>query len=210
VEKKLAEYGFAAEWTPVVAAMVERVLATPLEQGGPKLQTVSLDRRINELEFYYPLAGLTPVGLRRVLAAQGYALESLHEEVEKLHFKFARGYMKGFIDLIFEADGRFYLVDYKSNWLGVEPKAYHAESLVRIMAQESYYLQYLIYSVALHRYLGLRLPDYDYERHFGAVYYLFLRGMDPHLGSAYGVYRDRPSRALVAALDAYFASGELA
>jgi exodeoxyribonuclease V beta subunit len=210
VERKLAEYGFAAEWTPVVAAMVERVLATPLEQGGPLLQTVSLDRRINELEFYYPLAGLTPVGLRRVLMAQGYAVESLHEEVEKLRFKFTRGYMKGFIDLVFEADGRFYLVDYKSNWLGVELTAYHAESLARIMAQESYYLQYLIYSVALHRYLGLRLPDYDYERHFGAVYYLFLRGMDPHLGSAYGVYRDRPSRALVAALDTYFATGRLA
>ncbi len=127
--------------------------------------------------------------------------------IENLEFSPLRGYMKGFIDLVFEADGRFYLVDYKSNWLGAEPAAYRRSRLDEAMARESYVLQYLIYIVALHRYLRLRLPDYDYERHFGGVFYLFLRGMDPALGSDCGVFRDRPSLALVEALDALMATG---
>jgi exodeoxyribonuclease V beta subunit len=117
--------------------------------------------------------------------------------------------MKGFMDLVFESDGRFYLVDYKSNWLGPEPEAYRRERLDEAMARESYLLQYLIYTVALHRYLRLRVPDYDYERHFGGVFYLFLRGMDPALGPACGVFHDRPAPALVAALDELMTTGSV-
>ena len=109
--------------------------------------------------------------------------------------------MKGFIDLVFEAEGRFYLVDYKSNWLGPELAAYQPDRLAEAMAREAYVLQYLIYTVALHRYLRLRVLDYDYERHFGGVFYLFLRGMDPARGRDCGVFHDQPTPALVTALD---------
>ena len=132
------------------------------------------------------------------------------EMIDNLEFSPLRGYMKGFIDLVFESGGRFYLVDYKSNWLGPEPAAYRPERLAEAMAREAYVLQYLIYTLALHRYLRLRVADYDYQRHFGGVYYLFLRGMDPALGSACGVFRDRPTPALVAALDELMASGTVA
>ena len=77
------------------------------------------------------------------------------------------------------------------------------DALSEAMAEHSYYLQYLLYVVALHRYLGSRLPAYQYESHFGEVYYLFLRGMQPgHTDS--GIYRDRPSLALIEALDQFF------
>jgi exodeoxyribonuclease V beta subunit len=82
----------------------------------------------------------------------------------------------------------FWLVDYKSNWLGGEPTAYRRERLDEAMAREAYLLQYLIYTVALHRYLRLRLPDYNYQRHFGGVFYLFLRGMDPASGEIMGCF----------------------
>ncbi len=88
-------------------------------------------------------------------------------------------------------------------------EAYAPESLTHVIAREDYYLQYLFYTLALHRYLGQRLSDYDYERHFGGVFYLFLRGMDPDKGAAYGVYRDKPPKELIAALDDYLiAKGE--
>jgi ATP-dependent exoDNAse (exonuclease V) beta subunit (contains helicase and exonuclease domains) len=74
------------------------------------------------------------------------------------------------------------------------------------MSQHAYHLQYLLYTVAVHRYLRLRLTNYDYDVHFGGVFYLFLRGMDPALGSDYGIFRDRPGRTLVDALCAYFAT----
>jgi exodeoxyribonuclease V beta subunit len=211
VNRTLAGHGLdAVTWTPVVADMVERVLATQLDDGGVRLAAVALDRRLIELEFYYPLAHLRADPLRRVLERHGYAAGPFREMIETLEFNPLRGYMKGFIDLVFETGGRFYLVDYKSNWLGAEPGAYRRARLDEAMARESYVLQYLIYIVALHRYLRLRLPDYDYERHFGGVFYLFLRGMSPELGSDYGIFRDRPASTLVDALDELMAMGTVA
>jgi exodeoxyribonuclease V beta subunit len=203
VARTLLEHGFEVEWTGVVAEMVERVIATPLDGRGLRLGQVAPGRRLNEMEFYYPLAGINAEGLRQILMAHGPWPGPFGERIETLDFNPVRGFMKGFIDLVFEADGRFYLVDYKSNWLGASAEAYGQEAVTAAMGRDSYYLQYLIYAVALHRYLGSRLPDYDYERHFGGVFYLFLRGMDPRLGPDYGVFRDRPSRQLVEALDGY-------
>ena len=207
VERMLKTHGLdATAWTAAVSGMVRRVLETPLDASGLRLATVSADRRLNELEFYYPLANLRADGLRRVLSRHGRA-GPWRELIETLEFNPLRGYMKGFIDLVFEADGRFYLVDYKSNWLGPEPAAYRRARLEEAMAREAYVLQYLIYTVALHRYLRLRVPNYDYERHFGGVFYLFLRGMGPELGADCGVFRDRPAPALVEALDRLMAMG---
>ena len=205
VERSLTEHGFDTRWIGAVSDMTQRVLATPLEPSGSiKLNRVSAAQRLNELEFYYPVASVSEAGLKRLL---GERLAAGNGQIEELHFSPQGGYMKGYIDLVFELDGRYYLADYKSNWLGAQAADYQTERLAPAMAREWYTLQYLIYSVALHRYLRNRLPDYDYEVHFGGVYYLFLRGMDPALGPEYGVFRDRPVRALVEALDDYFATG---
>ena len=85
------------------------------------------------------------------------------------------GYLTGFIDLICEYKGLYYVMDYKTNSL----PDYTPENLTRAMREHNYGLQYWIYTVVLHRYLQLRLPDYDYETHFGGVRYLFVRGMQP-------------------------------
>ena len=209
--RTLAAHGLdAATWTPVVADLVERVLDTPLDASGLRLATVAPERRLCEMEFYYPLANLRAEGLRRVLERHGYAVGPFRDMIDKLEFAPLRGYMKGYIDLVFEADGRFYLADYKSNWLGGEPAAYRRPRLEEAMAREAYVLQYLIYSVALHRYLRQRVLDYGYERHFGGVFYLFLRGMSPERGAACGVFHDRPAPALVQALDALMGAGAVA
>ncbi len=208
VERTLNGHGFSgAVWRPVVADMARRVLATPLDENGLRLANIASERRLNELEFYYSLAHLRPDNLRRVLERHGQTTSPFQEMIDTLEFKPLRGYMKGYIDLVFEAGGRFYLADYKSNWLGAELAAYRRSRLEQAMARESYVLQYLIYTVALHRYLRLRLPDYDYERHFGGVFYLFLRGMSPERGAECGVFRDRPAPALVQALDVLMATG---
>jgi exodeoxyribonuclease V beta subunit len=74
------------------------------------------------------------------------------------------------------------------------------------MAREHYCLQYLIYTVALHRYLRVRLPGYDYEKNFGGVYYIFLRGLDRQFGQGSGIYRDKPPGPLVRELSDLFGS----
>jgi exodeoxyribonuclease V beta subunit len=210
VRQCLTEYGYESTWMPVVVETLERVLATPLDGAGTlHLKGVPRTRRLDELEFTYPLTELTCEGLQQFLTAYGFAVGAIQEEIGRLTFAPVRGYMRGFIDLIFEAGGRFYLTDYKSNWLGDTPESYREEALPAVMSRHSYYLQYLIYAVALHRYLRLRLPNYDYEAQFGGVLYVFLRGMDPGLGPRYGVFRDRPARALIEALDEYLTTGSL-
>jgi len=113
--------------------------------------------------------------------------------------------MTGFVDLIFEYQGRYYIADYKSNHLGDQLADYQPAQLKAAMQQHRYDLQYLIYTVALHRYLKGRLLGYEYERDFGGVYYLFLRGITPEQGSDSGVYFNKPEYELIEQLDQLFA-----
>jgi len=103
---------------------------------------------------------------------------------------------------VFEWQGRWYLLDYKSNHLGMSPADYGRPALERAMVEHRYDLQYQLYSLALHRLLALRLPGYDFDRHFGGVFYLFLRGMPQG-----GIFHARPSRELVQGLDELFSKG---
>lgn len=112
------------------------------------------------------------------------------------------GMLKGFIDLVFVHEGRYFVLDYKSNWLGSTDAAYRPETMAAAVLAHRYELQYLFYVLALHRLLKVRLPDYDYDRHVGGALYLFLRGMSAPSG---GVFAARPSREMIETLDAAFA-----
>jgi len=105
--------------------------------------------------------------------------------------------------LVFYWNGRYYLLDYKSNWLGEDSSAYTEPAMESAMAEHRYDLQYQLYTLALHRYLRHRVSGYDYQQHFGGVIYLFLRGMNAeHPGN--GVFRRRPSEAFINCLDRLF------
>ncbi len=204
--RALDEYGInARRWTGTVAAMVERVLDTPLDAAGAlRLRTLSSSSRLNELEFYYRAEEFSARELRALL--QDHAADLKGVDPGRLSFETVQGYMKGYIDLVFEHEGRYYLADYKSTWLGTRFSAYTAAHLNEVMMRESYFLQYLIYALALHRYLQYRLPDYRPGRHFGGVFYLFLRGMNRAPGS--GVFYVRPSAALLDRFSASLRRGE--
>ncbi len=180
------------------------------------LASIGAGDRLNELAFHFPLKRITREKLSALFSKAGLVgpekkrgvdrkglrgavsqSEAFADTIKRLHFDPVRGFMKGFVDMIFFHSGRFYLVDWKSNFLGARKEDYHRDRLATVMAEGGYILQYHLYTMALHRYLALRQPDYDYDAHFGGVYYLFLRGMDPAWGSDYGVYRDRPSQGLV-------------
>ncbi|MDH3588879.1 MAG: exodeoxyribonuclease V subunit beta [Gammaproteobacteria bacterium] len=200
----LAEHGYDPQLAGVLSGMAVNVLATGLDDGGLiRLRDVSAEQRLSEMEFYFPTAGLGARSLRQTLGEFGNGTP-IAQRLESLDFKIGSGFMHGFIDLVFESQGRYYLVDYKSNWLGNERDDYRGDLLDREIARHDYYLQYLIYGLALHRHLTLRLPDYDYDRHFGGVYYLFLRGMHPDSGNQSGVFADRPDRELMRSLEQLF------
>ncbi|PKM29138.1 MAG: exodeoxyribonuclease V subunit beta [Gammaproteobacteria bacterium HGW-Gammaproteobacteria-11] len=111
------------------------------------------------------------------------------------------GLFKGFIDLVFEHQGRYYVVDYKSNWLGASASDYVDEAMQRVILEQRYDLQYVFYVLALHRQLKARLPDYDYETHMGGALYWFVRGVDSPQA---GLWHDRPPKRLIEDLDRLF------
>lgn len=201
VNKTLLQYGFEAHWTPVVCDWVKSVCDTPLQANNPlRLNHLLQQQRLDELAFYFPVAGLSVDAIQVALLPLLEADSPLAKVVSQLQFADLTGFMKGFIDLVFEYEGQFYIVDYKSNYLGRQPAAYQTEELNQAMVSHDYPLQYLIYSVALHRYLRLRLPDYDPEQHLGGAFYLFIRGMQPEWEQA-GVFYDKPNVAVLDALD---------
>lgn len=193
-------------WRDILFRMVEDVLRAPVlpHDSGFALGRLSADRMIPEMEFYYPVRRLTADTIRSVLGRPSIendeSYESLTTGSERLEFKPIHGYMRGFIDLVFEHQGRFYVLDWKTNHLGYDFQDYAFPRLRRCMTEASYYLQYYIYTVALHRYLGARLPDYDYDDRFGGVIYLFVRGVSPDIPGN-GVYYDRPDKTAVMAFD---------
>jgi exodeoxyribonuclease V beta subunit len=117
------------------------------------------------------------------------------------------GFLTGVADLVAVHQGRYWLLDWKSNHLGDELADYAAPALAAAMTAHHYVLQYHLYVLALHRQLRARLRDYDCDRHFGGVCYAFLRGAAA--GSASGLFVDRPPRALIEAMDRW-AEGEVA
>ncbi len=197
----LAQDGFDESWAEVLQLQVEAVLDTPLETGlgePVRLRDLSADRKQVELEFFLPMGRVTATALTALCQQH----DPLSRGNKPLGFATVQGMLKGFIDLVFEWQGRWYLLDYKSNHLGMSPADYSRPALERAMAEHRYDLQYQLYSLALHRLLSLRLPGYDFDRHFGGIFYLFLRGMPQG-----GVFHTRPSRELVLGLDKLFSKG---
>ncbi|WP_171996145.1 exodeoxyribonuclease V subunit beta [Klebsiella pneumoniae] len=199
--EKLQLSGFDAQWAPVLTDWLGGVLKTRLP--GPDIalnQLAARDKQV-EMAFYLPIAQLLTAERLDALIRQ---YDPLSADTPPLDFRQVRGMLKGFIDLVFRHEGRYYLLDYKSNWLGEDREAYTRPAMEQAMRAHRYDLQYQLYSLALHRYLRHRLADYDYDRHFGSVIYLFLRGMDGQEGGQ-GIFTTRPVRPLIDGLDQLFA-----
>ncbi len=204
VEGRLRAHGFdVAKFSPIILETLRRTVTTPLVTGRKPftLAEVSAEERLNEAEFYFPLKKISSAQLAEVFKTHGRSeiAERIPEEVDRLTFAPMRGFMKGFIDLLCRHDGRYHLLDWKTNWLGNRVEEYHAQAVQDEMLSQHYFLQYHLYVVAMNEYLRLRVRGYDYDRDFGGVYYLFLRGMDP-ARPRLGVFHDRPTRGLVDAL----------
>ncbi|KGT86418.1 exonuclease V subunit beta [Erwinia typographi] len=201
LSERLLAQGHDLAWLPVMKAWLERILQTPLDDTGVSLSQLTQNQRQAELQFYLPIQTLLNAGELDQLIRQH---DPLSAGCPPLNFQQVQGMLKGFIDLVFCWQGKYYLLDYKSNWLGATADDYTPQAMALAMQSHRYDLQYQLYSLALHRYLRHRLADYRYQQHFGGVFYLFLRGVDG-TASENGIYRTRPDAGFITALDALFA-----
>ena len=178
--------------------MIHSVLHAPLPGAGFTLSEISREERLSELEFHFSCRrGFDSAEVAQLLKRCGYELDGDWKR------RLDGGFMTGFIDLVFRRDGRYYLVDWKSNQLGRNLRNFEREGLRREMRRHAYFLQYLIYVVALVKFLRSRLGKFgpgEYEQQFGGVYYLFLRGVAPEAPGR-GIWHDRPDYRLIAELE---------
>ncbi len=182
---------------------ISATLSLPLtDSRGRKFSLSEIDRkdRLSELEFHY-------------MFRHGFETRELQELLEPFAEKrfgliewppweriLSGGFLTGIIDLVFRRRGQYYIVDWKSNRLEGDPANFSGPRLAGAMCHGFYFLQYLIYTVALVKYLRLRLGRFgeaEYEQKFGGVFYIFLRGAP----SGRGVFADRPDYELIRRLE---------
>ncbi|MCZ2720085.1 exodeoxyribonuclease V subunit beta [Marinomonas sp. 15G1-11] len=206
-QSKLVDYferqGYG-QWHAVLLSWLRDILQTPLatDLPGLTLDTLSESQVFKEMEFFLPVSGFKALELDNI--ARRY--DSVSKDAPRIQDRPLKGMLKGFIDLLFEWQGQYYVVDYKSNHLGDSEDDYHDQALREGVADHRYDLQYQLYTLALHRYLKTRIDDYDYDMHVGGVMYLFLRGMDGK--SQQGIYRTKLLKEHVLEMDALFTGNQ--
>ena len=175
-------YGLSTKHPEQINLLLHHTVCTKIEIDGTRfsLKDLTESQCLKEMPFYLSIQTMDVSRINQILNDS--------PTFQPLSHKILCGYLTGFIDLICEYKGRYYVMDYKSNGL----ESYEQKSLIASMREHNYGLQYWIYTLVLHQYLKNRLPNYHYEEHIGGVMYLFVRGMDKEVVNS-GVYQDRPS-----------------
>jgi len=174
-------YGLKTEAPEQLDQLLMHTVSTYLttDDASFNLQQLKEHQCLKEMPFYLPVKSFDVSRINAILEDC--------PTYQPLSKKTISGYLTGFVDLICEYQGKYYVMDYKSNGL----PDYGQESLTQAMREHNYGLQYWIYSLVLHQYLQNRLADYNYEEHFGGVKYLFVRGMNKEQENS-AVYQTRP------------------
>ncbi len=201
----LARFGLDSSWGGILSSAIEAALQLPIAVAGRTVQLCQAERRLVEMPFTLPAAAarnrpeLVADQLAELFARhQAPAMApNYYQRLARLDFAPLCGYLRGFVDLVFEQDGRWFVLDYKSNHLGSRPQDYLPARLTTAMAEHHYFLQYHLYVLAVDRYLRLRQPGYSYRQSFGGAIYLFLRGVGQHHPPACGIFQDLPSAQLI-------------
>lgn len=146
---------------------------------------------LKEMPFYFHLRDGSTTRINELL--------SFSPVVQPIQERELRGYLTGFVDLVCRYQGKYYILDYKTNYLGKFYRDYHKELLPAAMLAHNYGLQYWIYTLVLHRFLEGVSASYEYSRDFGGIFYLFTRGMHSER-SENGIFFDRPDVTVLQAL----------
>jgi exodeoxyribonuclease V beta subunit len=208
VRDALRAYGVAVprdgRWTPThIREMIDTVCRAAIPDAGFALSVVPQEATLREWRFSMPVRDFSMSAVASALETHGSAhAREYAPMLRRLRDDQFRGYLTGSIDLAFEHEGRWHILDWKSNWLGANDADYAPEALGHAMHAAHYTLQYHVYLVALHRHLRARQPGYDARAHWGQVTYAFLRGIGA--SGRDGWFTDAPTADLLRALDRAF------
>jgi exodeoxyribonuclease V beta subunit len=192
-KKSCLRYGLKTENPELINQLLKSTVKTLLSLNDShfSLKDLKEDQCLKEMPFYLAMKKIDVSLINRVLKD--------YPTYQPLSEKTMSGFLTGFIDLICEYQGKYFIIDYKSNGL----ESYDTKSLTQAMREHNYGLQYWIYTLVLHQYLKHRLPNYDFKKHMGGVMYLFVRGMDENIENS-GVYQAKPKLEMIEQLAELF------
>ncbi len=195
VENTLKKYSLLdtekEERIKAVVETVKTILEKQLTDENIVLSELSGNEISKELEFYFKTENRNPNDISEIINRNGIPCEVNGREL--------KGFMHGFIDLVFTKNGKYYIVDWKSNYLGENETFYTRSKIEENMAVHNYHLQYLIYTLALNRYLAKEIENYSYDTNFGGVLYIFIRGVNTKNDN--GIFFTKPKKELIEELD---------
>ncbi|MBF0119915.1 MAG: PD-(D/E)XK nuclease family protein, partial [Desulfobacterales bacterium] len=170
--------------------LIQRVLSAVLIDNKFSLSLLKKEKRINEMEFFFKLNKITINEFKRYFIR--LREKEFKDEDIKINFDWyeIQGFMKGYMDLIFEYNNKYYIVDWKTNFL----PDYSPLFLKKEIISGNYDVQYMIYLAALHMYLSNNLLSYDYDEHFGGIFYLFVRGVNLGADKNKGIFYAKPEK----------------
>ena len=199
ISDKLRLHGIAEQkFAPVVASVLKNLGEVELAPGL-RMSAVKPENWLRELEFTHPLKPTTPAALANLFSNRPDVDAAVLEHIGRLQFRPVEGFMRGFIDALIRWEGRVYIIDWKSNWLGSRPEEYGPARMAAVMLKHNYYLQYHLYALATDLFMRNRDPGYDYQRGFGGVFYVFLRGVDSRRPDL-GIFHARPKAETIHSL----------
>ncbi len=185
------------EYAPMLLQLLHHLINVHINVSGQQftLAGIPQEKRLNELEFDFNLSVFDPSDIT-----------DLEENEKRINVKYnyqeSEGIMNGKMDMFFEQAGKYYVLDWKSNFLGDTLDYYKKELLTEAMSENNYHLQYLLYTVAAKKYLESRLPVFNYDTDFGGVIYLFVRGVRSEGDT--GVFSYKPTIEMIERLEGIF------
>ncbi|WP_367670647.1 exodeoxyribonuclease V subunit beta [Sodalis-like secondary symbiont of Drepanosiphum platanoidis] len=199
LNKKIIENNFNIIWEKLLIKWIKNIINFPIINNF-SLSCLKDKQYISELNFYLPINNYIETKSIDLICKKYDKISSKSLLIDS--FKIT-GIFKGFIDLVFLLENKYYIIDYKSNWLGNKDKYYSIKNIKKSIISHRYDIQYNIYTLVLHKYLSNKLKNYNYKKNFGGIIYIFLRGINTKY-SKYSVYFHCPNFLLIQELNDLF------
>lgn len=181
---------------------------TPENGNALYLKDISKESMVSELEFHFPASSISMKKIARLFEKypELYGNESFPAKLAELQCSVTSGFMHGYADMIFESEGKYYIIDWKTNHLGTSTEDYCQERLMNAMEESFYILQYSVYLAALIRFLRSKIADFSFEKHIGGIFYIFLRGISKEKPGN-GVFYCLPPEGFLEEIENIFSGG---
>ncbi|WP_343377647.1 exodeoxyribonuclease V subunit beta [Buchnera aphidicola (Formosaphis micheliae)] len=196
---ELEQINLSKKWSPMLQNWITEISHIFFMKNEINLYNLPLNQQIKELEFYLSISNIvTDVQINKLFK---YYHHSSYNISTPLSFNKITGMLTGSIDFIFYWKKKYYIIDYKTNWLGNSVDDYNQKKIKMNIIQNRYDLQYQLYSLALHRYLQHRIKNYQFKLHFGGVFIWFLRAIHHQTN---GIFYTLPQKELIEKLHQTF------